>query len=122
MKTEIKPKFQTWWNFKFNIQKHAQRTTDVSLTVPDMSFSLRDILTKFSRGVDPMLTKLGDYEFDTEPDDAIFENESIEYDDLTGTDDAILRLQDIEERKEYLERYIKENAKANSKEEIQPMV
>jgi hypothetical protein len=33
-----------------------------SQTVPDDSYSIKDILTRFTRGIDPMLTKLGEYD------------------------------------------------------------
>lgn len=44
-----------------------QEFTLPSLTVPDDSYSIKEILERFTRGVDPMLSKLPTY--DTEQDD-----------------------------------------------------
>jgi|WetSurSiteA1Bulk_404760.scaffolds.fasta_scaffold92420_1 hypothetical protein len=55
-------KRQTQYNFRFNPKIHAENNTLPSVTVPDESFSIKDILHKFTRGIDPMLTRMGDYD------------------------------------------------------------
>nr|QJB19624.1 MAG: hypothetical protein [Microvirus sp.] len=56
-----------------------------SQTQPDESYSVREILEKFTRGVDPMLTKLGDY--DIEEDNPELEEDVLSRPDLRRYED-----------------------------------
>lgn len=56
--------FKNSWAFTFIPGVHSSETVGPSLTVPDQSYSIREILEKFSRGIDPYLTKLPSYDED----------------------------------------------------------
>jgi len=56
-------------NFKYNPLKHGYTEKLPSLTVPDESYSVKEILQKFTRGIDPMLTLIPDYDNEELNDD-----------------------------------------------------
>lgn len=56
--------FKNSWDFKFIPGVHSKSTVGPSLTVPDQSYTIREILEKFTRGIDPYLTKLPSYDDD----------------------------------------------------------
>jgi hypothetical protein len=83
-------------NFKFDIRKHGKLITEPSQTVPDDSYTVKDILTRFTRGIDPMLTRLGQY--DQEDVNESLEEEQFKVNPLNAIED----LTDIDELNEFL--------------------
>lgn len=113
MKT--RKKFVTPFNFEFDSNTHAETVQGISMTVPDMNMSLQEILQKFTRGSDPMLTKLGKYEFQgDEGIDTI--DDDFDFSDLTSIDDAIKSIEDIEQERKALEQWIADKQKEKAKE------
>jgi hypothetical protein len=91
-----------------------------SPTVPDDSYTIKEILTKFTRGVDPMLTKLADYdseEHDPENlDDTQFELNPIRtIEDLSDITELNYFLEQTEKNKAIIEKRIAEQKAANAK-------
>lgn len=98
----MKAKYKTPNNWKFDIRKHAWRNTQPSETVPNQSYTIEEILNKFTRGIDPMLTKNGTYEYEGDVSDDVL-NENIDM--LNGIEDiqeAEFMLKAIKERHEFL--------------------
>jgi hypothetical protein len=112
----LKKRFVTQWNFTEK-PTMLEYNTMPSLTVPDLSMSIKDILLKFSRGADPMLTKNGKYEFENNEIEALDQDE-FDMSDLTSIDDAQNELLAMEEQKTAINKWIAEQ-KAE-KEIIQP--
>lgn len=87
------PKIVNRRNFKYNPQLHSIKVEGESLTVPDESFTIQEILEQFTRGVDPMLTRnpvnLG------EPD---IDDEIINFSDFSDLDDAKMYIDEINGR------------------------
>lgn len=78
-------------NFTYNPKKHATEIKGESMTVPDESFTIPEILEKFTRGVDPMLSKLGHG----------FDEQDVDFEDLP--ENWIQDLTDIDEAKGFIE-------------------
>lgn len=113
------PRFTTPWNFQFT-KIHTEVNKMPSLTVPDAGYTIKEILQKFSKGIDPMLTKLGEYEFENGKGIESLEDENdFEFDDLTSVDSAMEELRAIEFRKKQIEDYTAQKKKEG--ENIQPV-
>lgn len=80
----MKRKYQTQNNFRFDIKKHSEKNTAPSETIPNQSFTIEEILNRFTRGIDPMLTKQGSYEFEGDVSDDVL-NENVDM--LSGIED-----------------------------------
>lgn len=65
--TEQKPRLRNRYDFKLK-DTDMEYTKGKSLTVQDDSFTIKEILEKYTRGIDPMITKLGHFP-DEEPDE-----------------------------------------------------
>lgn len=78
-------------NFKFQ-KKHTTTVLGASQTVPNEAFTVKEILERFTRGVDPMLTRIGDYDNEVtgnELDEDVFvTNPFRTIDDLTDLEQA----------------------------------
>jgi hypothetical protein len=104
-------KRQRIYNFKYNPLKHAESNTMPSLTVPDDSYTIKDILTRFTRGIDPMLTRMGEYEKEQNSDlsEAQFELNPVRtIEDLSDVQELEYFLKKTEQNKEILLQRIKE--------------
>jgi len=66
-----------------------EKVTGVSLTVPDDSFSVREILEKYTRGIDFGLKRNGIYEDDADFDD--YDKEKLSQDDLVDQSEALVQ-------------------------------
>lgn len=100
------------------LKNHKQKFSEPSQTVPDQSYSIKEILEKFTRGIDPMLTKIGSYEFENDEGEEELDNlDSLELDDLTSIDIATDRLMDLKRKEEAYKNWI---AAAKKEREIQP--
>jgi hypothetical protein len=111
-----KTKYQSANSFKFNPARHAYRNNAPSETVPNQSFTIVEILQKFTRGIDPMLTKNGSYEFEGDQGiDMLDENIDIidSLDDITQATNLLNAIQDrvqvLRKEKEEAEK-LKENS------------
>lgn len=105
-------------NFKFNPNKHGEINTKPSVTVPDDSYTIKDILTRFTRGIDPMLTRMGEYEKEQSSslDEAEFELNPIrQVEDLTDISELEYFLKKTEKNKEILIERIKEQRELQEK-------
>lgn len=85
--------------------RYVKRYTQASQTVPDDSYTVKDILTRFTRGIDPMLTRLGNY--DNEEADMLDLNDThFELNPLRAIED----LTDITELQNFLDQTEKNKA------------
>lgn len=114
---------QTQLNFKFNPIVHAQSFVMPSQTVPDDSYTIKDILTRFTRGIDPMLTRLGEY--DGELNSSIEEEEFTvnpirQIEDLTDIQELESFLEKANEKRAYLTKKLEEE-RIKKQLEIQPL-
>ena len=110
-------------SFKFDIKKHGQLITDPSQTVPDDSYTIKDILTRFTRGIDPMLTRMGEYDgdlTDTLEDESFVINPIRQVSDLTDIDDLEEFLRVTENNRKLLEKAIKEREQKQKVSDTQP--
>jgi hypothetical protein len=100
--------------FKYNPLKHGETQFEPSITVPDDSYTIKDILTRFTRGIDPMLTRLGEYEKEQNSDlnETEFELNPIrQIEDLSDISELESFLKRTEENKKILIGRIKEQKK-----------
>ena len=68
---EITAYFRTPHNFNFKqVEKDQETTSDEDLTVPDLSYSVREILEKYTRGIDPGVAQKPQYD-DNQSFDAV---------------------------------------------------
>lgn len=87
-----------------------------SMTVPDDSYTVQDILERFTRGIDPMLTRNGS--FDSEDHNSSLEDGEFDINpvhlvqDLTDVDDMKEFLKNTEIAKKLLLKKIEESKKA----------
>ena len=98
-------------SFKFNIKKHGELNTEPSQTVPDDSYTVKDILSRFTRGIDPMLTRMGQYDGDQNEnldDDSFVVNPIQDINDLTDIDDLEEFLRVTKKNEELLKKAIQE--------------
>lgn len=95
-------------NFVFIPDKHLETVGGVSETVPDQSFTIQQILEKFTRGVDPMLTRNPSFEDDVNIDDDV-----ISINDLTDLDEAEEFINEIEEKKKAVKEMRKKSEKGD---------
>lgn len=72
-KVTNKPKLRNRYGFTLR-KEDMEATRGKSLTIQDDSFTIKEILEKFTRGIDPMISKVGHYP-DEEPD---FDDEDLE--------------------------------------------
>lgn len=87
-------KIKTWWNFRLT-SNMKYKTEGESLTIPDQSFTIEEILERFTRGIDPMLTKNPIWE-----DDVNFDDLPANYNpDLADIDDAKNFIEEVETKK-----------------------
>jgi len=64
--------FKTHYNFEFNKTQHCEKQEDnKSLTVPDMSYTVREMMEKFTTGGMPDVQRLGDYDENASFEDAV---------------------------------------------------
>lgn len=98
-------------NFKYG-QKHKIIPSGEVMTVPDDSFTISEILEKFTRGVDPLLTRNPIDMGEAELDDTL-----IQFNDLTDIDQAKEYLEMINEKKDLLNKKVKELEKAKKEKE-----
>lgn len=47
------------WSLRENMK---QKFVSPSMTVPDETFTVKEILARFTRGLDPMITRISDYD------------------------------------------------------------
>lgn len=73
-KTPQKPKLRNRYGFTLE-KKDMEFTRGKSLTVQDDSFTIKEILEKFTRGIDPMISKVGHFPDDDDPD---YDDEDLE--------------------------------------------
>ena len=93
------------------------------MTVPDDSYTIKDILTRFTRSIDPMLTRLGEYDGDLTDnldDDSFVINPIRTVSDLTDIDDLEEFLKVTQRNKELLEKAIKEREQKQKVSDTQP--
>jgi hypothetical protein len=112
----MKAKYQTWNNFRFNLKKHGSANNLPSETVPNQSFTIEEILNKFTRGIDPMLTKNGNYEFEGDVSDEVL-NENIDMlEGIESLEEAEFMLDSIRDRVTVLKRQKAERAAAEKQQ------
>lgn len=93
--------------------KHKIQPSGELMTVPDDSFTISEILEKFTRGVDPMLSRNPlDMPYDAEIDDKV-----LNFDDLTDIDEAKEYMKFMNDKKTELGIKLKELEKAEKEKE-----
>lgn len=100
--------------------RYVKIYTQPSQTVPDDSYSVKDILQRFTRGIDPMLTRIGQYDSEeSEPldlNDTQFELNPIrQIEDLTDITELQMFLDRTEQNKQILIERIKEQREKDAK-------
>jgi len=95
-------------NFTFNPLKHAKQLTGLaSVTVPDMAYSVRELLQKYTTGGMPSILKEGTFE------------ENVDFADALGIDQDLVDLhmarQKVLELKEQLRTEKTQREKGNAK-------
>jgi len=101
-------KFQHQYNFQFNPLKHAKQLTGLpSETIPDMAYTVRELLQKYTTGGMPSILQEGTFE------------ENVDFADALGIDQDLVDLhmarQKVTELKEQLRREKVNKEKGNLK-------
>jgi len=101
-------KFQHQYNFQFNPLKHAKQLTGLpSVTIPDMAYTVRELLQKYTTGGMPSILQEGTFE------------ENVDFADALGIDQDLVDLhmarQKVTELKEQLRREKVNKEKGNLK-------
>jgi hypothetical protein len=93
MKTKEVPVLVNRRNFKYIEGVHSQKIEGESMTVPDESITLQEILQRFTRGVDPMLTRIPN-----KNDGLELEDDVINFKDLSDITEIEETLSDLKSR------------------------
>jgi len=101
--------FKHHYNFAYDANKHAKHITDLaSVTVPDMAYSVRELLQKYTTGGMPSILNEGSFE------------ENVDFADALGIDQDLVDLhmarQKVLELKEQLRTEKTQREKGNRKQ------
>lgn len=89
--------FKTPYNFDSNDPKHYETPTGVSMTVPDMSYSIQDLFERYRVGIPPEVALRPEYPDGDNPDfDDLSPIETAQ--DLVDIDNEIAYVEDIKRR------------------------
>lgn len=76
MKIETSRKYKEAPAFPYRLPQHfklesqdMEHPSGVSITIPDESYTIKDLVQKFSQGIDPSISKLAEYSEDSDDHD-----------------------------------------------------